>query len=169
MLAQAGSICVYVLRIFKKRVHDAVAEHSVRKILYNPALQIATAGYTREKSWIRRWNASYTDPNTVSTIIEQVSHPEVQRVLYMRSLHVLGLFCLLPAHINNAIGYKSQTTESRLVEEILLLLPVRKRPDVLYRPGKLVHDILNLIDTSGEHILGIADGILRERTSRINL
>jgi hypothetical protein len=96
----------------KLKVPDAIGYHSRRKIIQNPVLHFATAGFPRELSWCAAWNRSYAGPNKLEAFANVDIERELQHASFIRQAHSLTLFGLLPVHIAVLLGQADQVLNS---------------------------------------------------------
>lgn len=139
----------------KIAVPQAVVWHSERKILAEPALHMATAGFPREASWNQQWAAA-TDAWELGRLETRHCELNVVPVLRARELHLLGLLSILPLHVSRALG---QGPDGRLAEFAafcLHWLPRRTVADMRLHPGLFLTDIFALIHEHGDALLAKA-------------
>lgn len=137
-------------------VEHAVALPSERKTLLRPAEEFATAGFPRESGWRAAWRRQYTGPDSAEAFGAARDHPEVVEAIRLRERHLAALFGLLPLHAARALGAPSVTADPRLLE-IAASLPARDANTLLHRPGRLLADVLDVVDHRG----GVLDALLR--------
>ncbi|MEZ5997052.1 MAG: glycosyltransferase [Hyphomonadaceae bacterium] len=80
----------------KVHVDDAWASPSRRKIQRNPIRHFATAGFPRENTWWRAWNARYSGPRTLGAFESPQGKIELSPAIAMRRAHLLVLFTTIP-------------------------------------------------------------------------
>ncbi len=85
-------------------VEEAVAEPSRRKILEDPILHFATAGFPREVSWRRAWDRAYAGPRGLAAFEDDVLRRSLQEPIFQRKAHELILFGLLPLYVAMLTG-----------------------------------------------------------------
>lgn len=135
------------------RVDSAKACPSLRKVIQEPALQFASAGFPREASWNEKWRQDYKGPATIDDFCSNTSHPEVQRAIQVREQHLVAIFGMLPLHVDYALEQYISPEGAELAAAILPLLPKRTTDDLQQRPGTLISDVFELIDSHGTEIL----------------
>jgi glycosyltransferase involved in cell wall biosynthesis len=143
--------CFDASKIF---VDQGVVVHSARKILANPVLHLATAGFPREKSWNNQWlkGASVN----LSELNKSQNNPITAKALATREEHLIALFCVLPIHVNHALGKKIDTNFSEFSNLILPLLCQKNKADLLIRPGEFLLDSFDIIKKYKENIVAFA-------------
>lgn len=139
-----------------KRVYVdlALAYPSMRKVLQEPALHFASAGFPREASWNEKWRETYSGPTTIDDFCYNISHPEVQRAIQVREQHLIAIFSVLPIHVNYSIkGFVAPET-SELTAVVLPLLPKRTIDDLARGPNLFISDVFEMIERHGIELLG---------------
>lgn len=130
---------------------DATAEPSMRRLLERPSLHFATAGFPREHSWSNRWQIEYDGPKTLIEFYNNVLHPEVQRAIRVRKMHLLALFAILPLHVGGCLrGDRCETSD--LARLVLPILPQRDAQD-LQHPSVFLTDVFELMNENGNNLL----------------
>jgi glycosyltransferase involved in cell wall biosynthesis len=137
----------------RERVDDALAFHSARKVLENPSLHLATAGFPREVSWNARWRQSYSGPRDLRGLCEHHNHADVLKAIRVREEHLLALLGVLPVHVDRALAESSSVETVEFANIVLPLLPERTRDDLLSRPGIFLTDVFELLDRHGDALL----------------
>lgn len=136
----------------RHRVDSAIAEPSMRRLLDEPSLHFATGGFPREASWNHSWRKGYTGPTSLEEFCRETSHPEVQRAIRMRQLHLLALFTVLPVHVNRSRKKDLGVADYDSVMAFLQLVPERDTGE-LESPGILFTDVFELIESHGKSLL----------------
>lgn len=134
------------------RVGDALAYHSPRKVLEDPALHLATAGFPREASWNARWREGYGGPATLRELCDEPHHPEVLKAVRGREEHLLALLGVLPVHVDRTLVEISSVETAEFADVVLPLLPRRTRDDLLSRPGAFLTDVFGLMEVHGDKL-----------------
>lgn len=134
------------------RVDSAKACPSLRKVIQEPALHFASAGFPRELSWNEKWRQDYSGPTTIEEFCSQISHPEVQRAIQVRKQHLIAIFGVLPLHVDYTLKEYINPEGAKLAKHVLPLLPKRATDDLLYHPGILISDVFELIDNQGAEL-----------------
>jgi hypothetical protein len=149
----------------RHRADSGLALHSPRKVLRDPTLHLATAGFPREASWNRNWQDSYHGPSSLRDLCAQPNHPEVLKAIRVREEHLLALFGVLPLHVDRALAQLAEggPETKELAFHILPLLPVRTIRDLTLRPGILIADVFELISNHGAKLLNQACKVIAER------
>ena len=131
-------------------VDEACAFHSVRKILRNPALHLATAGFPREASWNRQWEVRHPDNIDLSILPSHINNPTVKEAIKIREKHLVALFCVLPIHVKHVTREKPENEVASFIDLIIPLLPERTLNDLSSHPSIFLIDVLNLIKKQGD-------------------
>ena len=142
------------------RVDSAIAYPSLRKVLQEPALHFASAGFPREASWNEKWRQDYKGPATIDDFCSNITHPEVQRAIQVREQHLVAIFGVLPLHVDYTFAQYISSEGAELAAAILPLLPKRTTDDLQLRPGTLISDVFELIDSNGAELLSECRRIL---------
>jgi hypothetical protein len=142
------------------RVESAKACPSLRKVIQEPALQFASAGFPREASWNEKWRQDYKGPATIDDFCSNTTHPEVQRAIQVREQHLIAIFGLLPLHVDYTLKQYISPEGAELATTVLPLLPKRSIDDLQQRPGTLISDVFELIDNNGAELLNECRRIL---------
>lgn len=127
----------------KVSAQNAVAYHSTRKLIRDPAASFATAGITRGESWKNRWRSYYRGTDDIVEFGTNTTDSEIQKAIISRRLHLFAIFSLLPSHVARALGKKIDVR----MEKFLCELPLRTREDLLAHSGLAFFDVLQHIDT----------------------
>lgn len=136
----------------RERASDALAFHSPRKVLEDPALHMATAGFPREASWNARWREKYDGPATLRELCDQPRYPEVLKAVRVREEHLLALLGVLPVHVDRTLVEISSVETAEFADVVLPLLPRRTRDDLLSRPGVFLTDVFGLMEVHGDKL-----------------
>lgn len=137
----------------KLRVEEAYAVPSQRRLLNEPALNFASAGFPRESSWNEKWRKAYQGPTTLSEFCSNSSHCEVQRAIRVRQQHLIGLLGILPLHIALTLGNTVNYQLIKIYRNIMSLLPKRTVLDLRIAPGRFLTDIFEIVDYHGDDLL----------------
>lgn len=100
------------LGAYKVRVNRAIAHHSRRKLIENPILQFATAGFPREPSWCAAWDRAYSGSNTLEAFSRPSIESEIGEAIFLRQAHSLVLFGLLPLYIASLLGHTEKVRDT---------------------------------------------------------
>jgi glycosyltransferase involved in cell wall biosynthesis len=131
----------------KLKVPDAIGYHSRRKILQNPVLHFATAGFPRELSWCAAWNRSYAGPNKLEAFGSVDIDRELQHAIFIRQAHSLILFGLLPVHIAVLLGQADQVLNSySRVHELLRFVRHVSKEEIMGNAAFLFEHAFSIID-----------------------
>ena len=138
LLAETTRMFISAKALGATRVHTnlATVEHSIRNILKTPALVYATAGFPREESWISHFN------NTINN--GDLSWDRIKHIDDLRSLHLIAIFCILPAHVQNSMKLKFQ--KNRITEFAINMLPNRSANYNANLSGILIEDGFKFIE-----------------------
>ncbi|MFA5966619.1 MAG: glycosyltransferase family A protein [Sphingomonas sp.] len=133
-------------RARKLRVNPAGAIPSRRKVIENPWLQYATAGFPREESWVKARTTgrecSY-DIDAFSAAVLEGREPEA---VFLRRAHQLALFRYLPALVAEEAGAEARGGQPADVRAALAALPQVSGARLARQPGQALLAILALID-----------------------
>jgi len=148
----------------RERVESAQAFHSPRRILEDPALHLAAAGFPREGTWNAQWRQMYTGPMNLRDLCSQPQHPEVLKAIRMREQHILALLGVLPMHVDRALNVVSSVATNDFAHVVLAWLPERVKNDLIDHPGVFLTDVFELIHKRGDALIAEA----RESAPRKN-
>lgn len=137
----------------RARVDNALAFHSPRKILEDPAFHLATAGFPREPSWKDRWRKTYRGPGDLRSLCLFSQHPEVLKAVRVREQHLLALLSALPMHVDRALEQVSSIEMADFADLVLPWLPRREAHDLLSHPGIFFTDVFELMEMHGDELL----------------
>lgn len=131
----------------EKRVRSdsAYVEHSMRKLIHYPLLQVATAGFTREEAWYTHYQNKLNKPASLKELYLNLSHPNVQQAIELRARHLIALFSLLPIHCSVTMGFNS-TLNNRHLKTLVNLLPTRTPEDLKSSPSLFMSDVFKITD-----------------------
>lgn len=132
------------------RVDAARAEHSARRLMTEPHMNTATAGYPRGGSWRARWTAIHGNEHRLDDFDNAGWRPAWSE----RRRHLLALLAVLPIHVARSIGAVSVgsagTEFSRLVFD--RMTPLRL-DEVYAAPGRAIVDALAFVETLDDEFL----------------
>ena len=129
-------------------VPTAIAYPSRRKLLENPVLHFATAGFPREDRWIENWLRSYRGPNGLAIFDEPESEAALDAAIAMRQAHLFILFRMLPLKIADLMGEFIEPFNIRPQErEMLLTLRDISKEGVLGNTAFLFERIFSMIES----------------------
>lgn len=137
----------------KVYVENAFLYHSARKIYQKPTLHLATAGFPRELSWLKKWNLMYRENLDLQYICDNLTAPTILQIIITRKIHLLGLFFFLPVHIDSTLNKKISPEIADFAGFVLKDLPWRNDYELRKTPGLFLKDIFDLIEKKGETIL----------------
>lgn len=134
-------------------VEDTIAFHSPRKVLENPALHIATAGFPRETAWKNKWNVGGNRSLSLPDFFSGSEDLVVKNAIETRKKHLIALFYLLPLHINNVLkkNYKLPIKD-KIIDFVMPIIPKRGIDDLLYRPSLFIIDVFSIIEVYDNEI-----------------
>lgn len=138
------------------RVGTAVALHSPRKIIQEPALHFATAGFPREASWVKKWRQDYHGPVALTDFYENPSDPDVETAIIIHQQHLVAMFVVLPWLVNLILSECTNTPSNNLLTLARSILPQRTADDIRKAPGQLIDDVFRLIETHGFELLKVS-------------
>lgn len=156
--SNGDEVCAETTRLFMRakmhasahriRVDGAVAWPSRRKVLADPALYFATAGFPRTTSWVSAWRKVYRGPNTL-TVFDAGLDDALKPAVRCRQAHSLILFGVLPTYIAKLTGQATGGVTDEL--DVLVGLLEREIHHGGGRaPGQLIECALSLIESSPE-------------------
>jgi hypothetical protein len=133
-------------------VEDAWAVHSVRKILAEPTLDLATAGFPRNQAWVRWWLDRSAGISSIAQLLSNLQVAITREALAWRRYHLLALFGVLPLHVARTLGricpFEQATWTSHLD------LPCRSVDTLRSAPGVLIEDALDAVAQTGDYEAG---------------
>lgn len=133
------------------RVQNAIGKHSMRKIVENPLLHFATAGFPREESWLEHWNALFPNTFKLKDFAVLKDSTVMREITNIRLQSLLALFTILPVHVARVLQIKDLIVPFQ--DEFVNLLPHREETDLLYNPAMLIKDVFDLIDNQGIQLI----------------
>lgn len=139
------------------RVEDAMCWHSARKLILDPAIHFAAAGFPRESKWNKFWRDNYHGPSRLPNFYTDASHPEVLKSILFCQKHSLALFTILPFHINACLGKDTSLMPEKLSSFLRSKLPQRSISDLRTNPGLFISDIFRLSDENGSELLKLCE------------
>jgi hypothetical protein len=117
----------------------ASATHSVRRVLAEPAVDFATAGFPRESSWVRAWQARSARIKSINDLVLPENQTVVALGAELRRRHIIALFGALPLDVARTAGIRSRFDRDERLSNVNL--PARS-PDILRSsPGTLIEDV----------------------------
>jgi hypothetical protein len=120
-------------------VDGASAMHSVRRVLSDPAVDFATAGFPREASWLRAWREVSAPIKTLEDLAAPRNRHITRFAADLRRKHTLALFGLLPLHVARALGERSRfEDDQRLLGSDAI--PMRNRDTLRSSPALFIED-----------------------------
>lgn len=139
----------------RKKVESVTAFHSERKILEDPTLGFATAGFPRESSWIREWTEKKHQADLVSDT-------DFKDASCFRILHLIALFYLLPLHVDRSLMNGIVPNLRPLEKYFLGLIPTRTLSDLQSRPGIFLSDVFTTLKDYPDAIVEKSDDVLNK-------
>jgi len=137
------------------RLETATAYHSIRKVLENPLLELATTGFPRAVSWKTKWLENHKATNTITEICANLEHPEVQRAINIRRRHTIALFGVLPLHIAQTLNEDLVSRFPEFIKKLASMLPKRNQLTLSSHPGAFLTDVLYQLDQYDDTIVNI--------------
>jgi hypothetical protein len=123
---------------------DASATHSVRRVLAEPAVDFATAGFPRETSWVRAWQKKSARIKTIHDLFLEENRAVVEIGAALRRRHITALFGALPLDVARTLGMQSRFDRDDRLSDFN---PPVRSPDVLRAsPGVLIEDAFRAYD-----------------------
>ena len=83
---------------------EAFAWTSLRRVVQDPGLAFATAGYPRGPRWRAAWLDAYVGPSKLGDFDVPLASAAAVQLVYSRVLHLVGLFRLLPAWMEASLA-----------------------------------------------------------------
>ena len=83
---------------------EAFAWTSLRRVIQDPGLAFATAGYPRGPRWRAAWLDAYVGPFTLCDFELPLTSAAAVQLVHSRVLHLFGLFKLLPAWMEASLA-----------------------------------------------------------------
>jgi hypothetical protein len=154
LLAETTRLFMAGLAFEARRVEvaEALAIHSQRRMIEDPAVHMAFAGFP------------YSRRPPVSTSVDalRLEHSLTtgravipNELAELRTAHLVGMFVLLPAHVRRAIS--RLPPESARVRALLARMPRRTRDELVRAPGRLLDDVLEMVWGDRQALSGLAD------------
>lgn len=135
------------------KVDNAIAYHSVRNLLKNPLLEIASAGFPREQSWMKKWRDTFQTLEGTSIYHLDSDRPETKTAIMLRLQNTIALFLLLPFHVTNTVGRQPDGILASMINKFGFYLPRRKLIELSDNPGKFLEDVFQICDRLDEQII----------------
>ncbi|WP_294235187.1 glycosyltransferase [uncultured Sphingomonas sp.] len=139
----------------KIRVNPAGAIPSRRRIIEDPSLQYATAGFPREASWIAQRRRAGEVPSDIDTFARRVVEGRESEAVRLRIAHQLVLFRHLPALVAVVDGMVNISDLPIDVQRVLRASAIPSRMQMSERPGEVITALLGLIDSAPEIFVSI--------------
>jgi glycosyltransferase involved in cell wall biosynthesis len=92
------------------RVFEAEAQSSRRKVIAEPLLHFATAGFPRESIWQSRWRQTHQGMEFLEIFQDELSENIVSQASRVRCEHVAVIFAMIPAAIALLEGKDDELT-----------------------------------------------------------
>ncbi|MDP3405811.1 MAG: glycosyltransferase family A protein [Brevundimonas sp.] len=146
----------------RQRVDGAGALTSSRRIWEDPALYFSTAGFPRERSWVEgfRSRARIHDGPAVQ-VGASVSTANTEAIRY-RIGHSLALFAILPRLVARMLD--KPCPAPHVLRDVLAGFEAWTPEDMRERPGRLLTDLLEMIDAPGSPL----DALVRSLTDALS-
>jgi hypothetical protein len=130
------------------RVFEAEAQSSRRKVIAEPLLHFATAGFPRESVWQSRWRQTHQGMEFLEIFQDGLSEHLLNQVSRTRCEHVAVLFAMLPAAIALLEGKdEGLTTIQRILGATYLSRTNLTAGVVQQNPAILFESAFSIIDT----------------------
>lgn len=131
----------------KLKAPDAIGYHSRRKIIQNPVLHFATAGFPRELNWCEAWNRTYAGPNKLEAFASVDIESELKHEIFLRRAHSLTLFGLLPVYIAVLLGQVDQVLNSYSgIHKLLPFVRQISKDEIMRNTASLFESAFSIID-----------------------
>ena len=134
----------------KLRVNPAQAVPSRRRILEDPALHFATAGFPREELWVRRWRERHPSRRTLIEFPSPPADAEVVEACFYRRAHEIALFWLLPWLVRRARDGDGFSAPDPFTAGLLDLVPALRADQLAESPALALQAVLALIEDHPE-------------------
>ena len=122
-------------------VEDAVACHSVRKVIDNPIIEFITAGCPREAIWLNEHRSNMSELNSLDSFLSvDVNNDLFKIAVRLRQTHVLGLFGVLPLSVARTLNLPTNLALEPWATN--LKLPHLTPEDLLNSPGRIIIEAL---------------------------
>lgn len=122
---------------------EAVAQHSARRIISDPAFSFATAGFPREGAFKSKWKQRYMGPNDIVDFCNDVNRPKIEFAIGCRRAHMRGLFDLLTIHVDQTLARDQRSGQPFGID---IGMPARDGRIARERPGILLEDVFRRVD-----------------------
>jgi glycosyltransferase involved in cell wall biosynthesis len=139
------------------RVDDVLCSHSARKVILDPSLHFATAGFPREQRWSDHWSHNYQGPMALSEFYGNQFHSDVQKSIFTRQQHLIAIFTALPFHVNSTLGKNPLLESEKLSAFLRSELTSRTTGDLRDNPGFFISDVFRLLDRKGNDLLRVLE------------
>ncbi len=145
----------------KRRMVDTFAFHSARKIVANPLLSLATAGFPHERLNLEQLKIIYEDNPSLDLGNFNMKNPKIKKAAKQRELHILTLLTILPYHVAATLDKKTRIIPSQFAAFLRTILPTRKKADLKNRPGVFFIDAVDVMINFPEEIFNQANQLLQ--------
>jgi glycosyltransferase involved in cell wall biosynthesis len=143
----------------KRNVGSIKAFHSERKVVENPSMHFATAGFPRETAWDNFW----LEKNRL-TNLQDIDELNFSNAVFSRILHLIALFCILPIHVDRTLANSPVLIDHELSKYLLDLIPIRSINELQDQPGLFLSDVFTAIDKNPKLIKEKVDNYLKTKT-----
>lgn len=126
----------------------AVAWPSRRKIFEDPMLHFATAGFPRESSWRRQWEAAIGNPVGLREFADTISGEVIWKATQIRRAHALILFGLLPAFVAELMRSPGGERPATELTSLFPMLRPLSRTEIISNTAILFERAFALIDSA---------------------
>lgn len=122
----------------------ATAIHSPRRLVAEPSLFTATAGFPREPSFRADWHSAYGGPDSLESIAT-ATDADIAPIIAARRAHLWGLFTLLPAYVEQTQGRSRVRVHETETQTALRVLEHRGIDPCDTASGAILADVLRLV------------------------
>jgi glycosyltransferase involved in cell wall biosynthesis len=144
----------------KRNAGSIKAFHSERKVLKNPSMHFATAGFPRESAWDRVWLEK-----SHLTKLEDINNITFDEAILFRILHLIALFYILPIHVDRTLANGGVVLmDNELSKYLKDLIPARTINELYEQPGLFLSDVFTAIDKNPKLIKEKVDNYLKTKT-----
>ncbi|MEO7214704.1 glycosyltransferase family 2 protein [Mucilaginibacter sp.] len=143
----------------KRNVGSLKAFHSERKVIENPSMHFATAGFPRETAWDNFWIEKKHLIN-----LEDIDETIFNEAIFFRILHLIALFYILPIHVDRTLANGITLIDNELSKYLQDLIPTRSINELQDQPGLFLSDVFTIIDKNPQLMKEKVDDYLKTKT-----
>jgi glycosyltransferase involved in cell wall biosynthesis len=143
----------------KRNVGSIKAVHSERKVIENPSMHFATAGFPRETAWNNFW----LEKNRLINL-QDIDEVNFSEAVFLRILHLIALFYILPIHVDWTLTHSKDLIDNELSKYLQDLMPARSINELQDQPGLFLSDAFAAINKNPQLIKEKVDNYLKTKT-----